>query len=145
MPGDIQRAIDKQAKLEAEATEGPWKRRPINVRYPAGRDRQDNHNWNAIDGVETCTAEPHRGTSPYPDPFYIALPDAELIAHLRNQAPSARAVIEASMGALAILKEVAKSYWWDDIAGPGYGIELADELEGRLTAWADHVNGEVKP
>jgi len=81
--------------------------------------------------LRTCTAEPHRGTSPYPDPFYIALPDAELIAHLRNQAALARAVIEAAVRLLDTEE-------WE-------GTASRDAMDLTLTAWADYVNREDTP
>jgi hypothetical protein len=84
---DIKELALRAKEMAEKATKGPWTRRPVSVRYPRATNRQDNHNWNLIDGMETCAGEAHRGTAPYPDPFYIALPDAEFIASSRTVVP----------------------------------------------------------
>ena len=73
---DIQRAIDKQAKLEAEATPGTW-------------HQMAGSKWNVLDdkGIRLAIV----GT----DGNFAkdGLSDAALIAHLRNQAALALSLI----------------------------------------------------
>jgi hypothetical protein len=75
---DVQRAIDKQARLCAEATEGPWY-------YQFSR----NEGWKVTTNVPGIGVV---ATFPYSEQ---ADENTVLIAHLRNQAALSRAAIEA--------------------------------------------------
>ncbi len=105
----IQRAIDKQAKLDAEATEGPWKRVNRTVQTSVDRICECDGGYITSNGNNQCL-------------------DARLIAHLRNQAKLARAVIEAAK---------------DEEEGHSLSLTRWEtDLGKALKAWADHVLAE---
>ena len=112
---DVQRAIDKQAKLEAEATPGPWQNIDGYRVVSTAADRRVGITDEG--GVFNPQSEVHES-------------DGALIAHLRNQAKLARAVIEAASQLLVYASEVG-----DQV--------IEDALSDVVAAFADHVNGET--
>lgn len=108
MTTDIQRALDKQAKLDAEATDGPWVREPGTVCFVRTQGRY----------VITSSGRTDKECAS----------NSDLIAHLRNQAALARAVIE-----------VVSSPFFD----PATDHKDHKRLRDALKAWADHVNAET--
>lgn len=103
MTTDIEKAIAVAKDVEAESSPLPWTRAPLT--YWDDRGKNENHNWNSIDGAETSEgydkdsfgsdkSKPWGGPV-RTEPKYIALPDAKLIVHLRNTNNLAMAVIEA--------------------------------------------------
>jgi hypothetical protein len=94
---DIQRALDRQAQLEREATVGPW-HISSEVDIETGLDNDDRY----YEWLGEITAK-HEDETEYLSLliqscglYRFAKPNADLIAHLRNQAALARAVIEAA-------------------------------------------------
>lgn len=117
---DIQKALDRQAKLEAEATPAPW-------------------------GVKTCTCECCAYFTPKDIMYAInglaMMPPSDalliahlLIAHLRNAAPYMRAVIEAAaeIGEASRISET-----------PEMRQQRLYKLMDANKAWADYVNEET--
>src|SRR5436189_3143142 len=87
--------LDEIEKREKAATAGPWTRKPLTS---WNEDvKHENHNWNLIEGAETAEGYDYGmngsdKTKPWGgqwrnEPRYIALPDAEFIAHARTDIP----------------------------------------------------------
>lgn len=121
---NIQRAIDKQAKLEAEATAGPWE-------Y-ATAENMSVHWW-VKNTVAPMSLEPTKPWICERQNWHMddgKHGDGKLIAHLRNQAKLARAVIEAANRLT-------------DHPSLGYGMTQDEvDITDALIAWADHVLAE---
>ena len=130
--------LERMREICEGATPGPWRRKPLT--YWNDRGKNENHNWNLIDGAETAEGygpgmglergEPWGGAV-RTEPRYIALPDAEFIATFSPE--RVRLLLDVVEAARNVVRNVA--------TGPD-GLLLDDDIAVALDKALEALGSE---